>query len=69
MKYTERQLAEAIERLMKTIQEIDPEHAEEYLDRDEKEFEVIGHIRFYGPYGPLGLGLGRFGGHAVGEDD
>lgn len=68
MRYSERELAEAIEALLGCVRDLhdDPDAA---IDRLKEKHPVIDEIDEFGPRGPAGIGLGRFGGHAVGGDE
>lgn len=62
MKYSERDLASAIDALLKKLKDA----SEEELEALFNEHPCIHEVNEFGADGPIGLGLGRFGGHAVG---
>lgn len=63
MKYSEKEMADAIQELIDII--ISKIRTHEFYQLCEKH-EVIHEIYQFGPDGPAGIGLGNFGGHAVG---
>lgn len=68
-KYTEQELALAINDLIVIAEnfEICGMTLIEELNALREKHEVIEEICTYGPDGPVGIGLGNFGGHAVGD--
>lgn len=62
-KYTEKELAEAISDLI-VVAEF---YNQSELNVLRKKHPVIDEICEFGPDGPVGIGLGNFGGHAVGD--
>jgi len=43
--------------------------SEEQLEKLKSDHSSINEVDEYGANGPAGIGLGNYGGHAVGEDD
>jgi hypothetical protein len=60
--YTEKQLATAINDLMELLSE------EQRNEMFEKHY-CCEEIWMCGPDGPTGRGLGKYGGHAIGDDE
>lgn len=60
--YTDAEYAEALDVLVKALEVSAPEMLRQFADR----FPVIDEVEDFGPFGPVGQGLGRMGGHAVG---
>lgn len=51
------------------VERIGKSMTDEEFDRYLDERPLAEEINAFGPRGPVGLGLGRYGGHAVGDDD
>ena len=66
MKYTEIELASAIEDLITLMRQVTQERGGDLANLREKH-KVIDEIYKYGPHGPAGIGLGCYGGHAIGD--
>jgi len=67
MKYSEKEMADAIDNLISII--ANSHDGTDLLYKFQLACEkhpVIQEIYNYGPNGPAGIGLGNFGGHAVG---
>lgn len=64
MKYSEAELADAIDALIEEIKKRVPNS----LSTIEANHPVVKEIDMFGPDGPCGIGLGQFGGHAVGDE-
>lgn len=64
-KYTEEDFAKAIEDLLEALIKVDESTADALIGKH----EVIEEINCYGISGPVCLGLGNYGGHAVEEGD
>lgn len=62
MKYTEKQLADAIAALLQIIVDAGMDDKVEEVCN---QHQCVEEVNLFGPDGPVGLGLGRFGGHAV----
>lgn len=68
MKYSELQLATAMHELLEFAQEtarLLPGGGTALLDELIDKHPCLDEINQFGPTGPIGSGLGRFGGHAV----
>lgn len=74
MKYSEKEMADAIDDLLSFINGVAQYGTEESkffpfkqkFDELMVKHPVIKEIDNFGPDGPVGIGLGNFGGHAVG---
>lgn len=71
MKYSEKEIADAIYDLITTMETTVNETSTLFLLRKEldelrQKHPVINEIYEYGPDGPVGIGLGKIGGHTVG---
>ena len=65
-KYTEFEMAKAINALWEIVCDSVNETIQDTL---KEQHPVIDEIDEFGPAGPAGIGLGRFGAHAVGPGD
>jgi len=61
-KPTEQELCKALEVVWERLKEFIPEEEQEKI---KAEHDVVDEIDQFGATGPVGLGLGRYGGHAV----
>lgn len=64
--YSQRDLETALGDLWEAVEKLLPTPIIEELT---KKNHILAELWECGRNGPVGIGLGRFGGHAVGEDD
>jgi len=64
--YTKFDLESAMEAMWEVLKTT---ASEEQLEKLKSDHSSINEVDEYGANGPAGIGLGNYGGHAVGEDD
>lgn len=64
MAYTEKQLVEALHFVWEKLKTHIPEGEQTEVT---EMFPCVDELEQFGPTGPIGSGLGRFGGHAIGD--
>lgn len=64
--YTEEQLSEALESALKLILKLKSREDSE-VEKLMDQHPCIREVSQFGANGPVGLGLGRIGGHAIGD--